>query len=326
MKPISLLFILLLGAQLPLVAQYELDIRTENSCSYYGEEITDKVYGFSSSREAEDIVRDILDIVGLKPNFMIKAGNVPNALATIQNGERMIIYSQNFILQINNSTGTDWAGISILAHEIGHHLNGHTISGTGSRPPLELESDEFSGFILGKMGASLNEAQSAINKAGSNSGSATHPPKSARLEAIAVGWNKATSEMRSRPVEEKKTTTPQIREGYDPYQKPVDPITTSRPQMTSINVAYTGDAYNCMLPITITIGGMSFQPQGNLFTVSNIPTGSQPYQISGQVQCGAYGNCSAYGEGVLDIRQGMTYYVGWQNTAVGQCSIWLVAQ
>ena len=325
MKPIALLFAFFCFSVSSLYAQYEIDIKTENSCSYYGEEITDQVYGFSSSKEAEDIVTDILDVVGLKPNFKIKAGNVPNALATIQNGERLIIYSQNFILKINNSTGTDWAGISIMAHEVGHHLNGHTISGTGSRPPLELESDEFSGFICGKMGATLQEAQSAINQAGSSRGSATHPPKSARLEAIAVGWNKARENMGSRPIEEVKTE-PKIRDGYDPYQQRTTPVTPPPTNTTGIYIGYTGDTYGCLLPITITIGGQSFQPQGNWFYIENIPAGNQAYQISGQVQCGIYGTCNAYGEGYLNVQPGVGYYIGWQNTAVGQCSIWLATQ
>ena len=38
--------------------------------------------------------------------------------------------------------------MTLLAHEVGHHLNGHTIHRGGSTPELELEADEFAGFIL----------------------------------------------------------------------------------------------------------------------------------------------------------------------------------
>lgn len=172
-------------------SQTEFDIDLSGNCSYYGEKIEDKVFGFSSSQEAVNIIDNILGQIGLHKNFKINAANVPNAAAVIQGSTRYILYSQNFISQINNSTGTKWGAISILAHEIGHHLNGHTLESTGSRPPIELESDEFSGFVLYKMGATLKEAQIAMSTIGSNSGSSTHPPKSARLEAIAVGWNKA---------------------------------------------------------------------------------------------------------------------------------------
>lgn len=100
---------------------------------------------------------------------------------------RYIIYDNKFLTNIKNKTRTDWASISILAHEVAHHLNGHTIDGTGSRPDKELESDEFSGFILAKLGSSLIESQSAINSVASDYQSSTHPNKYSRLEAIKKG-------------------------------------------------------------------------------------------------------------------------------------------
>lgn len=67
--------------------------------------------------------------------------------------------------------------MSILAHEIGHHLLGHTISIGSSNPQDELEADKFSGFVLYKMGASLNDAVQAIQLLGSDTDSKTHPSK-----------------------------------------------------------------------------------------------------------------------------------------------------
>jgi len=186
-----LLILLLSGLSIPIWAQKEFDFDLSGNCSYYGEKIDQKVYGFSSSQEANNIIETILNQVGLHKNFQINAASVPNAAAVIQGSTRFILYSQHFINQVNSSTGSKWAAISILAHEIGHHLNGHTLENTGSRPPIELEADEFSGFVLYKLGASLDEAQLAMKTIGSDQGSNTHPPKNARLEAIAVGWNKA---------------------------------------------------------------------------------------------------------------------------------------
>ncbi|MDQ3535579.1 MAG: membrane-binding protein, partial [Bacteroidota bacterium] len=94
-----------------------------------------------------------------------------------------------------NATQTDWAAISILAHEIGHHLNGHTMMTKGGNPALELEADEFSGFVLRKMGASLVEAQKAMKLISDVIGSATHPKRSLRLTAIAKGYNSANSQL-----------------------------------------------------------------------------------------------------------------------------------
>jgi hypothetical protein len=107
------------------------------------------------------MVNRILNSVGLKPRFEVKAANVPNAAAMIYNNQRYILYSQNFVEMVNRTTKTDWGAVSIVAHEIGHHLNGHTLLQVGSRPSNELEADEFSGFVLQRMGATMLEAQAA---------------------------------------------------------------------------------------------------------------------------------------------------------------------
>jgi hypothetical protein len=92
---------------------------------------------------------------------------------------------------IVSATGNKWTAVSIMAHEIGHHLNGHTLDSETSKPATELEADEFSGFVLQKMGASLPDAQAAMAAIASLKGSHTHPPKNQRLSAIAAGWGKA---------------------------------------------------------------------------------------------------------------------------------------
>ncbi|MNK46497.1 Peptidase family M48 [compost metagenome] len=146
---------------------------------------------FSSSNEASKIVEDMVSKAGLKPNFTVSEGDVPNASAFTNNGTRYIAYNRNFMSQVINATNTNWSAISILAHEVGHHLNGHTLDGLGSRPNKELEADEYSGFILRKMGATLTQAKIAMSTIGSDHGSNTHPSKTSRLEAIARGWNRA---------------------------------------------------------------------------------------------------------------------------------------
>jgi hypothetical protein len=177
-------------------------------CSYYGEEITGDVNSFSSSGEAENIIKNILAIVGLKPNFEIRAADVPNAAAVIYNSKRYVLYNPRFIANLNRSAGNNWASVSILAHEIGHHLNGHTLNETGSRPDIELEADEFSGFVLRKMGASLNDSQIAMKIAADVKASHTHPGKADRLQAIQTGWENADNQMAGRQTIPK--TNPRI--------------------------------------------------------------------------------------------------------------------
>jgi len=149
------------------------------------------VNSFASVSEGRSIAQQIMDIVGLKPNFEVQAANVPNAAAVVYRGRRYILYNPAFIDNLTKATGTRWAAISVLAHEIGHHLNGHTITASGSQPSLELDADEFSGFVLQKMGASLSEAQVAMKLAAQQRASKTHPGQYDRLAAIQKGYDRA---------------------------------------------------------------------------------------------------------------------------------------
>lgn len=146
---------------------------------------------FASVYEAADYIREIIKAVNWKENFTIeRVYGTNNAEATIKNNERYILYDNEFCENIDYQTGTKWASISILAHEVGHHYYGHVFTGQGSTPPTELEADFFSGYAMAKLGASLENAKSAA-KTLRPEGSDTHPPRNERLRAITRGWNKA---------------------------------------------------------------------------------------------------------------------------------------
>lgn len=147
---------------------------------------------FSTASEAKFYAQEIIDVVGLKPNFeVVAASSVDNAAAVVYGGKRYVLYNPAFINALVQRTGNKWAAISVLAHEIGHHLNGHTVTGTGSQPAVELEADEFSGFVLRRMGASLGDAQAAMKLLASQTASRTHPAQHDRLASIAKGWQRA---------------------------------------------------------------------------------------------------------------------------------------
>jgi hypothetical protein len=188
-KVLAVVIYLILSAE-RLPAQ-EPPQRSHNICSYYGETIDNLPVMFASAGEAEQIIARIINVIGLKPRFEIRAAKIPNAAAVILQNKRFVLYNPDFVSALNKQAGNSWASVSILAHEIGHHLNGHTLDEGGSRPDLELEADEFSGFVLRKMGASLADAQSAMRIAASVKASHTHPAKNDRLSAIQRGWNNA---------------------------------------------------------------------------------------------------------------------------------------
>lgn len=171
---------------------------TLQACSYDGSPLAfsppDLSKGGSSGKQ---VVAEIMRYTGLPANFVVVEGQVPNAAAVIMAGpdkvpRRVIAYNPAFMGEVIRATqANNWAPVSIMAHEIGHHLSGHTIVPGGSQPPIELESDKFSGFVLYKMGAPLKDAQNAIATLIPEADGQTHPGRRKRLAAIASGWIEA---------------------------------------------------------------------------------------------------------------------------------------
>src|SRR5262249_20070403 len=84
----------------------------------------------------------------------------------------------------------NWRTIGILTHEIGHLLSGHTTNGKGSRPPIESDADEWAGWAMFRLGATLAQAQ-ACAVTMDEKGSDTHPPRAVRLASVERGWRSA---------------------------------------------------------------------------------------------------------------------------------------
>ncbi len=151
---------------------------------------------FASVYEAKGILNNMLDSIKWKENFNVREENgIRNAYATIIRNARWIIYDNNFLEDIDAYSSTKWASISILAHEMGHHYYNHVISGQGSTPPKEIEADAFSGYVMQKLGANLNESLAAMSAISNEQASSSHPAKKDRLAAITRGWNTSKAEV-----------------------------------------------------------------------------------------------------------------------------------
>ncbi|MBK9337314.1 MAG: SUMF1/EgtB/PvdO family nonheme iron enzyme [Lewinellaceae bacterium] len=134
---------------------------------------------------------DICRAVSLQKNFIVKASNVENAMALMDaDGHRMILYSTLFLEKFKADTRTRWAAYSVLAHEIGHHLNHHRFdeSDPARRRILELQADEFSGGVLRLLGAPLNDSKAGVESFAQEAESPKYPSGRARLEAVTRGW------------------------------------------------------------------------------------------------------------------------------------------
>ena len=180
------------------VKTIQLGRKAGSAFSFHGE-TNGRLRTFSSDSEARGIVRSILAAMGLPLRFEVRASAVGNAAAILQpDGTRLILYNTLFIDEIRARTGRYWSLISIMAHEIGHHLAFHLAKHIEDHE-AELEADYFSGYILAKMGASKEDALSAMNELAADEPTKTHPGRKERLQAIAAGWKNGREGVRVKP-------------------------------------------------------------------------------------------------------------------------------
>jgi Caspase domain len=147
------------------------------------------------SAEARSVVEAIVRKTGTAMNFEVRAAPaVINAMAETQTVDgkqvRTILYNPAWMADLQRTVGSSWFNTSILAHEIGHHLNGHLDPDYGNHK-AELEADKYSGFILQKLGASREQAVLPMAMIGTDEPSATHPARAKRVEEVGRGWDDA---------------------------------------------------------------------------------------------------------------------------------------
>jgi tetratricopeptide (TPR) repeat protein len=159
---------------------------------------------FRSDTSADNALDKILSVIGASKRFVLQpCDNINNAVATSFNGIRYILYDRDFMNTLDN--GNNWGNLFILAHEVGHHINGHSLDillyksiepiTLSQRRQQELEADEFAGFVLAKLGGSLQDVNQLIIRISNNSEDSfsTHPSRSKRLTAVGNGYKKATN-------------------------------------------------------------------------------------------------------------------------------------
>lgn len=171
----------------PTLAQQQVYVAS--ACNYGSRSSPSSITAYPAPERARQVVSRILSHTHHEKNFSIRAGNVPNAAAILTaSGRRLLVYNSTFMRNQVRETGTRWAVVGILAHEVGHHLGKHNLS--NRTISAELEADRFSGYILKKLGASAKEAYRYISETGDDLGGlgpASHPGRRQRLEAVARG-------------------------------------------------------------------------------------------------------------------------------------------
>ena len=112
---------------------------TLQACSYDGRPVQFGMGG-AAPRDCRDMIEQVMAFTGLPQNFDVTEAEVPNAAAAILLDQqklphRVIAFNPQFIELVRRETGGNpWSAVSIMAHEAGHHLAGHTIQPGGSQP------------------------------------------------------------------------------------------------------------------------------------------------------------------------------------------------
>lgn len=179
---------------------------------FYGNQVGISCQDFSMaddgySEKIDALIVKILNEIGATKNFeVLSCQGVETCKATVHLNVPVIVYDPAFLNKFNSGFGftngrisqnkMDWIALTVLAHEVGHHVNQHLINEyiRKAKTPrqLELEADEFAGFVLCRLGATLNQAQRVMySDLVPKEGSYSHPPRQDRLAAIQKGWKKA---------------------------------------------------------------------------------------------------------------------------------------
>jgi formylglycine-generating enzyme required for sulfatase activity len=179
-----------LALLLPFAPLAQKPLRIHHGCAFKTALEEADLYTFDPSDEAQRIIAEICNAVGVSQNFDIYASNVENALAARDNGRAVIMYSNVFLKKFNEDARTRWAAYSVLAHEIGHHFNNHDFGepNPGKRKQMELEADRFAGSALRLLGATLDEAKAGIETFALEGEQTKHPSAKARRESLTAGW------------------------------------------------------------------------------------------------------------------------------------------
>ena len=147
---------------------------------------------YQSDSEAKAEFDRILAAVGLAyiaDRIELRASaETNNAAAGIdKKGGRFIFYNATFMQKLREKTADQWSLLSILAHELGHHVAFHTEL-TGNDHKYELEADYFSGFVLRRLGGTLVQSHGAIEAISPKEATKSHPGLAQRLQVITLGW------------------------------------------------------------------------------------------------------------------------------------------
>jgi hypothetical protein len=146
----------------------------------------------SPALDAQIVVTDLIQSLGIKTNVPLYIGPVDGIAAVNIDKYPALVYSPASARMLFEKTKKNrWAVIAVLTHELGHQFNPRATAEKGDATTRELEADFASGGMMRRLGASLDEALSAV-RAGEGPGKPSdQPAKDLRIQRITDGYREA---------------------------------------------------------------------------------------------------------------------------------------
>lgn len=136
------------------------------------------------------VVAEIRETLDIDTDFdVLIAEHEDNAFATIAGGRKILVVDVGFLDRLNRMTGTAWAAIQVIAHEVGHHVAGFGMDSHQN----ELNADYWSGQTLQRLGASASATTRAIMRVGTDNDTPSHPNRFRRRSSMLAGWHDAAA-------------------------------------------------------------------------------------------------------------------------------------
>jgi len=150
---------------------------------------------------APTLMKEIAQIIGALPEVELKKKPDFAGIAAVvkQAGRVVLIYDSEKLESFNPEETNNWTVPAILAHELGHVVLGHMddtlrcftsdsdSNGCVTYQKMELDADRYAGFVLRRLGASLEQTKQALAFL-PQTDSITHPGRKKGIQAIAEGW------------------------------------------------------------------------------------------------------------------------------------------
>jgi len=167
-----------------LHGQDELSLKSSNVSFFEGENPAEKKVELSpSTNDVINLVDQMVDLGKASRSFRILAAPVVSVVALEEDDQTYLLYDPSFLDDGNTPVEKNWTRLGVLAHQIGHLAKFHTMDRKSLADEV-LKAERFAAFVLYRMGATLAQAQGAIQTYAPVEPTKTHPGREERLKAF----------------------------------------------------------------------------------------------------------------------------------------------